>query len=63
MVDIIAEAWLAQREPWKARGQTWFLASEPRTISPGCAPHRACQERIPEPVRYHALSGRRNPFL
>src|SRR5713101_2299676 len=38
-------------------------ASEPRTISPGCAPHRACRERIPRTVRYHAPSGRRNPFL
>jgi hypothetical protein len=33
-----------------------------RTISPGCAPHRACRERIPRTVRYYAPSGRPNPF-
>src|ERR1700720_1263060 len=30
-----------------------YILGEPRTISPGCAPHRACRERIPRTVRYH----------
>ena len=31
-----------------------YYDSEPRTIDPGCAPQRACRQRIPRTVRYHA---------
>jgi hypothetical protein len=48
---------------WR-RGCPWTIRHQVvGTISPGCAPHRACREPIPRTVRYHAPSGRRNLFL
>jgi len=43
--------------------QDFLLRREPRTTDPGCAQQRACRQRIPRTVRYHAPSGRRNLFL
>jgi starch phosphorylase len=34
-----------------------------RLWAASCAPQRACRQRIPRTVRYHAPSGRRNLFL